>query len=70
MSKPTWVRLKGTGWSLIVFSTLLLGLPLYAAILEPKILIEDWDLFLVLLVLPWTVGIALLLYARKLRRAA
>ena len=47
------------GVGLIVSATILMCLPIWAAVHDPKIVIEDWDFFVPLIVLPIGIGIAL-----------
>ena len=60
--------MRGAGLSLIFASLLYAFLPLYGAILEPKLFIRAWDMFLALLVLPCGLCMTLLFLARKRRR--
>ena len=68
MSKSRWIRDAGLG--LIITPTIMFGILIWGGVSEPRLLTEHWEVYLPFVVLPYAAGIALLLYARKVSRAA
>ena len=68
MSKARWMRDAGLG--LIITPTIMFGILIWGAVSESRLLSEHWDVYVPFVVLPYAAGVALLLYARKVSRAA
>ena len=65
MNGRRWKRDAGLG--LIITPAIMFGLLIYGAIMESRLLVERWDIYLLFVALPVAAGIALLWSARRLR---
>ncbi|MES2441788.1 MAG: hypothetical protein V4574_03090 [Pseudomonadota bacterium] len=67
MTGADWIERLAV--SLIMVPTIMFCIPIWAALNRPALLLEQPQVFLLFLALPYAAGIALWLWARKLRRA-
>ena len=68
MTKADWI--KRFALSLIIQPSIMLCIPIWAALNEPMLVIEYWGLYLPLLGVPYAAGIGLWIWAGRLRKAA
>jgi hypothetical protein len=64
MTKIRWIR--DAGIALVITPTIMLCIPIYAALVEPKLLIDHWDFYWPWVGIPYAVGLALWAYSRRL----
>lgn len=58
MSNRRFMRDLGVG--LITTPTIMFCIPIWAAVSEPRFLLEEWDCFLPCIALPYAIGAALI----------
>ena len=62
--------MKRVALSLVIPPTILLCIPIWAALNEPMLVIEYWDFYLPFLGVPYAAAIVLWIWARRLPKAA
>jgi hypothetical protein len=60
-----WNWKRDFGLGLILTPTILLCIPVLAALADPKILVREWQFFVPFVILPYAVGIGLLVSAHR-----
>ena len=63
VKRPNWKTDVGLG--LIISPTILLCVPVWAALNDPAIVLRDWQFFFPLIVLPIAAGVALCIAGRR-----
>jgi len=64
--KSTKQYVRDLGWSLFVVPVALMPFFIYFAIRDPRVIIEDWQVYVLFFGLPWTLGFVVLRYSRTI----
>lgn len=65
MTSKTPARLKRLALAIIVSQTILCSPLLIFAVLDPRVLVDNWDLYTILFIVPYLVSLIMWLYARR-----